>query len=92
MNEAAEFIEALAAQAMENDVDGGAFFADEKDALAARADMTLIGVPLTAGAQKIDLVFDNSIYETGKLITLLALGFSILAWVGGILMGRTRSV
>jgi hypothetical protein len=65
---------------------------DGKPATTSRADMTLIGVPLTAGARKVELAFSSSVYATGKLITLLALGFSLITWIGGILIGRNRSV
>ncbi|MEP7346573.1 MAG: YfhO family protein, partial [Gemmatimonadaceae bacterium] len=65
---------------------------DGKPATASRADMTLIGVPLSAGARRVELSFSSSVYEQGKTITLLAIGLSLIAWIAGILMGRKRSV
>jgi hypothetical protein len=53
---------------------------DGKPAKVERADYTFIGLPLPAGARKIDLVFRSSAYETGKLVTLVtgALGIALL--------------
>ncbi|MGH9418585.1 MAG: YfhO family protein, partial [Thermoanaerobaculia bacterium] len=46
---------------------------DGKPAPIGRADYSLIGVQLPAGGRNIELWFDNSTYERGKIITLLAL-------------------
>jgi membrane protein YfhO len=46
---------------------------DGKPAPIGRADYSLIGVQLPAGARNIELSFDNSTYERGKIITVLAL-------------------
>jgi hypothetical protein len=61
---------------------------DGKDATIARADMSLIGVPLTAGATKVELAFHSDTVATGKQMALvgLLLGFAWL--VGGAVMDR----
>lgn len=66
---------------------------DGKPATVDRADFTLIGVPLPAGARRIELRFDSAPYHTGKTITLVAVLLA-LAWaVAGFLMQRrTRTV
>ena len=55
-----------------------------------RADYTLIGVELPAGATEVDLTFRSPTYERGKLVTLAALGTSLLLLAGGLLVGRRR--
>ncbi|MFN8581883.1 MAG: YfhO family protein [Gemmatimonadaceae bacterium] len=76
----------------ENYYPGWRALVDGKPAVTARADMTLIGVPLTAGARKIELTFTDAAFETGKTVTLLAIGLSLLMWVGGNFAGRSRLV
>ncbi|MBV6520969.1 MAG: hypothetical protein MNPFHGCM_01089 [Gemmatimonadaceae bacterium] len=63
---------------------------DGKPAAVSRADVTLMGVPLPSGAKRIDLVFSSDAYHTGKWITLVALGGSLLACLAGVIQGRTR--
>ncbi len=53
-----------------------------------RVDYSLIGVPLTAGARRIELQFSSAPYETGKAITLTALLVSALAVAGGLFFDR----
>lgn len=65
---------------------------DGKAVPTSRVDMTLIGVPLPTGARRVELVFTDSAFETGKMITLLALAISLLAWAGGYFAGRNRIV
>lgn len=55
-----------------------------------RADFSLIGVELPAGATKISLAFRSSTYEKGKVITLVALVVSILMIAGGVAADRRR--
>jgi hypothetical protein len=56
-----------------------------------RADYTLIGIELPAGARTVELWFDSAPYHTGKTITLIALCISILWWLSGaVLERRTR--
>jgi hypothetical protein len=61
---------------------------DGRDARAERADYALIGVPLTAGARKIELEFTSAAYEKGKVITLLALAAALVLWIVGIVAGQ----
>jgi uncharacterized membrane protein YfhO len=53
-----------------------------------RADFTLIGVQLPAGATDVDLTFHSATYERGKLITLLALALSVLLGLAGLVADR----
>lgn len=63
---------------------------DGKPATTARAQMTLIGVELPAGARRIELRFASQPYETGKTVTLAALLLALAWWAGGAIMGRVR--
>jgi uncharacterized membrane protein YfhO len=54
-----------------------------QSAKVGRADYTLIGVELPAGARTIELSFDSAPYRTGKAVTLVALALSVLWWLGG---------
>ncbi|MDA1081330.1 MAG: YfhO family protein [Gemmatimonadetes bacterium] len=49
-----------------------------------RMDYVLIGVPLPAGARRVELTFTSPAYATGKAITLAALIASVLALVAGL--------
>jgi len=61
---------------------------DGRDARAERADYSLIGVPLTAGARKIELEFTSAAYQKGKVITLFALAAALALWIFGIVAER----
>jgi hypothetical protein len=74
----------------ENYYPGWSATADGKPATIGRADMTLIGVELPAGARKIELRFSSKPYETGKTITLFALMLAIAWWIGGAVYGKVR--
>jgi hypothetical protein len=63
---------------------------DGKPAPVGRVDYTLIGVGLPAGARKVDLEFRSQPYETGRLVTVLALLFSLAAITWGVLKERRR--
>lgn len=63
---------------------------DGKPALTARANFTLIGVDLPAGARKVSLRFDSAPYQTGKLVTLLTLGAAALWWILGLMADRRQ--
>ncbi len=65
---------------------------DGRAAIVARADYSLIGVPLPAGAREIQLVFRSAVYETGKLVTLVALSAATLLLAGGFVLDRRRRV
>lgn len=72
----------------ENFYPGWTATVDGKAATAARAQYSLIGVPLEAGAKMVSLRFASATYERGKLVTLVALALSILLLVGGVVAGR----
>ena len=55
-----------------------------------RANYTLMGIPLPEGAREIRLSFASAAYETGKLVTLLALAISAGLVVAGLVVGRRR--
>ena len=74
----------------ENFYPGWTATADGRAAALGRADYTLIGVALPAGAREIELRFTSPRYETGKAITLLALAVSALAALGGLVLERRR--
>jgi uncharacterized membrane protein YfhO len=61
---------------------------DGKRAPVGRANITLVGVPLPEGARKVELAFDSPTYERGKLITLLALGITLVLITAGIITER----
>jgi hypothetical protein len=48
-----------------------------------RANVSLIGIALPAGARSIDLEFVNGPYRTGRLVTWLAIVASLLWWLVG---------
>jgi hypothetical protein len=61
---------------------------DGQPATASRADYTFIGVPLIAGARKIELRFTSDAFEKGKRITLVALVIAMALAVGGLVLDR----
>ena len=61
---------------------------DGKAARVGRADLTLVGVELPEGGQKVEMVFESATYERGKLITLFALGLTALMLTIGIITER----
>ncbi|MEO7041006.1 MAG: YfhO family protein [Gemmatimonadaceae bacterium] len=63
---------------------------DGKAAPIGRAQYSMIGVELPAGAHKIDLVFSSPAYETGKLITWIAILIALIGLAGGTYMERKR--
>jgi hypothetical protein len=65
---------------------------DGKDTPVGRADVSLIGVPLRAGARRVDLRFTSAVYDRGAAITLAAIALSLVAWIGGYLVRRKVSV
>ena len=72
----------------ENFYPGWTALVDGKPATVERADYTLIGVPLSAGARKIELEFTSARSVTGKLITIVAFAVAILLLVAGVVMQR----
>ena len=75
----------------ENFYPGWTATVDGKPATAARAMYSLIGVPLPTGARQVELHFASASYHKGKLITLVALGLTLLLLVGGIAMDRRKT-
>ena len=59
-------------------------------ATVARADFTLIGVPLPAGARTVELRFTDASVRTGGIITLLAVAAAGLLALGGWWRERSR--
>jgi hypothetical protein len=65
---------------------------DGREATLGRADYSLIGVALPAGARTVELTFDSAPYHTGKAITLVALALSAAWWLVGAVMERRSRV
>ena len=63
---------------------------DGRAGTVARADYTLIGVPLPTGARRVQLIFDDPNFGRGKLITTIAVLLTVVLIVGGIVMERRR--
>lgn len=76
--------------ATENYYPGWHATVDGRAAPVGRAQYTLIGVALPAGARNVTLDFASSTYETGKVITWVAILLSAIALVGGVVMERRR--
>lgn len=74
----------------ENFYPGWTATVDGADVPAARVNLTYIGVPLPEGARRVELRFASETYGTGKTVTLLALGASVLLLLGGLLQDRRR--
>lgn len=53
-----------------------------------RADVSLIGVALPAGAKHIELTFDDPAYERGKIVTLIAIALALLLTAWGVAARR----
>lgn len=76
----------------ENYYPGWTATANGQNARVGRADYSLIGVELPTGARTVELSFDSAPYRTGKLVTLVALGLSVLWWLGGAFAERRSRV
>jgi hypothetical protein len=63
---------------------------DGKPARIGRADYTLIGVELPAGARRVELQFTSPAYEKGKTVTGIAIALALLALVFGVWRDRRR--
>ncbi len=63
---------------------------DGKSARLGRADLTLIGVELPAGAKSVELTFESASYQVGKTITWIALAVGLLAFGAGWWLDRRR--
>ena len=56
-----------------------------------RADFNLIGVPLPAGARRVELTFRDAAIDSGKAISLVALLLATAALVAGLVADRRRA-
>lgn len=74
----------------ENYYPGWSAVVDGKTANIGRADMTLIGVELPAGARKIELRYASAPYEKGKRVTQVALLLAALWWAAAGIIGKVR--
>jgi Bacterial membrane protein YfhO len=74
----------------ENHYPGWTATVDGKPAVTARADFTLIGVPLAAGSRTIDLVFHDPAFPIGVWITFLTTA-AALAWLAVALSFTARA-
>jgi hypothetical protein len=74
----------------ENYYPGWTATVDGQPASIGRVDMTLIGVPLPAGAREVTLLFSSEPYETGKTLTLIAVLVALVWAAGGVVMERRR--
>ena len=63
---------------------------DGKPARIGRADYTLIGVELPAGARSIELNFTSPSYQRGKVITWIAIAVGLLMLGAGLWRDRRR--
>jgi uncharacterized membrane protein YfhO len=55
-----------------------------------RADFNLIGVPLPAGARRVELLFHDAAVSTGKAISILAALLAVVAALAGLFTDRRR--
>jgi hypothetical protein len=72
----------------ENYYPGWKATANGQPAKLGRADYSLIGVELPTGTRTVELSFTSQPYETGKLVTLVALGLSVAWWLVGLFAER----
>lgn len=63
---------------------------DGKPGHIGRAQYSMIGVELPAGARKIDLAFTSAPYETGKTVTWIAIVIALVGLAAGVFMERRR--
>jgi hypothetical protein len=64
---------------------------DGREVSVYRADYNLIGVPLPAGAKRVELSFRDAAISTGKGITLVAVALALLALTLGLVTDRRRT-
>jgi hypothetical protein len=74
----------------ENYYPGWTATVDGKPAVVGRADVSLIGVALPEGGRTIELAFVNEPYQTGRLVTRLAVLVALLLWAAGAVAERRR--
>ncbi|MEO8909317.1 MAG: YfhO family protein [Gemmatimonadaceae bacterium] len=76
--------------ASENYYPGWKATVDGKPAAIGRADYTMIGVELPAGARSVELTFTSPAYERGKVVTWLAIALGFLMLASGVWLDRRR--
>ena len=76
----------------ENYFPGWSATVDGKSVQPVRADYSLIGVPLPAGATTVQLDFADPAYKRGKLVSILATLLALSAVAAGVLVERRRRV
>jgi hypothetical protein len=76
----------------ENYYPGWRATANGRPAPVGRADYSLIGVEVPAGTTTVDLSFESPSYQTGKIVTLVALVVSALWALVGVLAERRSRV
>jgi len=74
----------------ENYYPGWTATVDGKLAAVGRADFTLIGVELPAGARNVELTYGSATYERGRVITLIAVLAALVALAAGLVLERGR--
>lgn len=65
---------------------------DGRPATVARADYTLMGIPLSAGARRVELSFADPVYARGRIVTIVALLITFALIAGGFVVERRRRV
>src|SRR5688572_5315932 len=76
----------------ENWYPGWRALVDGRPATVARADYTLMGIPLPAGARRVELSFADPVYARGKIVTIVALAITFALIAGGLMVERRRRV
>jgi len=74
--------------ASENYYPGWKATVDGKPGILGRAQYSLIGVQLPAGARRVELNFESSAYQTGKMLTWVALVLALLLSAAGLVAER----
>ena len=74
----------------ENYYPGWHALVDGRAAPIGRAQYSMIGVELPAGARTVNLAFSSAPYQTGKVVTWLAIVLTLLGLAGGSIMERRR--
>ncbi|HET8833477.1 MAG TPA: YfhO family protein, partial [Gemmatimonadales bacterium] len=75
----------------ENYFPGWSASVDGRPTPVYRADFNLIGVPLPAGARRVELSFRDPALATGKGITIVAVLLAVAALAAGLLTDRRRA-
>ncbi|MGI8548427.1 MAG: YfhO family protein [Gemmatimonadaceae bacterium] len=78
--------------AAENYYPGWHATVDGKPAAVGRAQFTMIGVQLSQGARRVQLDFASSVYQTGKIVTWVAILVGIALLGAGLVAERRRRV